>query len=305
MFGKCIKNYIFTLRYTFAVMGILFLGILIGGTILVSGSKNALTDMTEQIKDITANKDVTSEDVITDSCVSFLSEFESDSISDRGSIDDDGDMLVSGGEIQGGIVDAITKTVSIKFENFVDYVDKIGIVISGTIETILALMVVYVIVQMLAMVAGKSFVLMVERAEIEHRNAFHMIMARTLHNIGVIVLLFVAVFLLFEVPMVGAVFALFCPLLYCVVTLLTAILGQGKKHRAPFKNVFTIGNILTLFSSNIVILILFVAIGVGVLYISNLVVAFYIELSLWIVTSAAVALNADYIVYTQAKREIE
>jgi len=305
MFGKCLKNYFISLKYIFAVIGIMFIALMIGGTVFTKGASESFTKMTEQIKEATGNEKVNATTIANDLKIKLGSEMESDSITNRGTIDDDGDMMVSGGELQNAIVDAVTSSVSAQVDNFVDYVSELGKIISATIIQILLLLMIFVGIQILGTILAKGFVILCAGSEIEHRNMFHLIVARFLNTLFAAVTLVFLAWVLMSYPMVGVVCVIVYPAVYCIFSLLFSALAQGRKHRAPLSKILGIGNILTLLTSNILVLIICIAIGYGVLVISSGFVAFYVVLSLCIVTAAAVSINADMLTMAESHKKIE
>lgn len=304
MFGKCLRNYLFNLKYVFSILGVLFLAFLIGSMVFVNGAKASINNMTEQIKAITNNQALSSEEITSEISRGFINEFDGDGILNRGTIDDDGDMLVSGAEVEGSLVDAFTSTISKKVDNFVDNVTKIGAAIAEAIKSILVYAAIFIVIQFVGGVLSYGGTVLAGTTRFD-RNPVHIVLAGLINLIGMVAMAALIFILCYENPMIGVVVLIFVPVIYCVLELFVASVAQGKKHKAPMKEVLSIGNVITLFTTNVLALILYVAVGVGVGLISNFTIALYIIVSLYVVSAATVSLNATMICHLTAKAHRE
>ena len=59
MFLVCMKSHFSSLKFIFGVLGIMFLALLIGGSLLFSGTNRSINTMTENIKITTDQSDLT------------------------------------------------------------------------------------------------------------------------------------------------------------------------------------------------------------------------------------------------------
>lgn len=306
MFGKCIKNYFSCLRYVFGVLGILFLALLIGSGAFIKGTQSEIRTMTEKLSEATGAADLSVSSVtkaIRDGFNGELTADESGSAIEN--VDADDNRMISGSEVQTVVVNSITSAVKETVDNYTEYLAEVGTIVSEAITAILSLLAVFVFIQIIGIVVGRGSVLFCARADIEHRNPMHLIIAGSLHQLFIFAVLIFICWVSSLIPIAGVILICLYPILYCIVSLWGANITINKKKRASMKDVLSVKNVLMLFLGNIVEIVISFAIAVGIAYISNAIIAFYLLLSLGIVSAAAVSLNSDTIVYAMMLRKTE
>lgn len=295
MFGKCLKNYFVSLKYIFAVLGILFLGLLIGGSILRSGITKSFDEMTAQIVEITEDSDLSTDKIWMAIKSEFLGEYTNTALAAE--VDSDDDLFVSGQELQDYSVDAVSQAIASSVDNYAEYVSEIAKVVSQTFVKAISLLLLFFVIQIFAIIISRSSVLAFDTGELEHRNVLKLFGARCLHSILLFVYLLGIVAGIIYIPQVGGLLLVIFPLVYCIMSLFCANVSVGKKRRAPIGKSLHIKYILLLLITNLLELMVTLVLGIVIYTFLGFLTATYVVIALCIVASVAVSMNAETIVY--------
>ncbi len=292
--GICIKNYVSVLRYSFTALGIMFLMLLIGGSIFLNRSTKSVEKMVNRISTTTQNADLSLDGVgsalIDEFVTKTLNEFVEQS-------DANNDGFVSVSESKKAVENSFESVIQAKINNYTQYVENIEEIVMDTVTEISTIAMILIVVQIIGIVIAKGIIDFFAAMDIEHRNPIKVIFSRLAHSLITLLALFIVAFLLGAIPVVGGIFVLLSPIAYCIVSLVCSNLTLGKKHRLPFKQVLVPRNFLLLFVGDIIALACTAIIALFVLGISNFVISFYVAISLIIITTTSVSLNSDAIIH--------
>ena len=294
MFGKCLKSYFSNLRYIFVALGVIFLGLLIGGSILIKGYHKSVDELSSDISSSTGYE--ISSEQLSDGIIDNIQD-EIEGGGDIKSMDLDGDNLLSGDEIEDFIEESVTEAAVGEEMPEESILDKILTKIGNAVKEFLTRILLFLAIQVAALLLAQGLVHFFARSDVEHRNPVHVIWARLFHDVMVIVLVLLIVLAMVNIPRAGIVLLVLYPVLYCLLALFTANLCAGKDKRLPMKEALHIKNILFLLGMGVVEIILTVIIGFLILECANALIAFYIFMSLIIVMFASLSLNADTLIY--------
>lgn len=283
------KRYFASFKHIPGVLGVLFLALLIGGSVLFSGTANALNTMTSEIQFTTGQADL-STTRIWDAIKNSLAEDVT-----TGEYDQDGNKLVSTEEATNVVNQSIEDALSETVDNYADYVTKVSESVGNAVGTILLMILAFVAIQIISWIVGKWYVLANEKADFA-RQGEHTFKGWLLHN-GLIVVVFIIVIAGFCInETVGVIILCLYPLLYCIASLMSSNLAFDKKDRLSMKEALRVKNVLCLLGTNILQIILTVILAVIAVSVANLVIGIYLVITLFIIALATTTINSDAII---------
>ena len=284
MFKKCIKNYFHSLRYVLVILGAMFLTLMIGISIFINGSKNAISNMTDSVKTITHDTDLSFDEV-------------KEALKDTFGVKDDVSLTT-------GAEDVVTHDISTALENVVTnyttYAAEVVETVAIAVGKILLYIGFFFFIQILGLIFGHDLTYYFVRYDIKSRNIFAVILERLFRSIVVFLYLLFMVFVLMKLPIVGFILVLIYPFVYCIWSLLCAWVTGGKK-RPSFKSVVNFPNIFALFFGNLVAIVITIILGIVIGFVFNGIVAVLIMIALFVVASVANTLNASLFVFDLAE----
>jgi len=298
MILKCIKNYLYSLRLILAVLGILFLGLLIGGGILYRGADDILDQTSKQIKEISGDKNMNSDALMSEIIEAFRNETAASSKDATviiSAIDDNGDNCITSKELEDVVIDSVSNAISNNVEGYEENIPEISAVITDSIMNFYKLALIFGIFSVISIVICRIYVVTMAKTVDEHPNPMRQMVVRCLHDI-VIFATFICIFCVFDtLPIFGLILILLYPIIYSLMSLLVAYFTISKKHRAPIGNIVNVKNIFILLLCNILELIIAVGIAYAIVNFFSMIVALYLLTALVIITSAAGTLSAETI----------
>lgn len=284
MFRLCLKRFFTSLKYVFSVLGVLFLALLIGASVMISGFTKSVNTMVDEIKTTTQDADL-SFDRIKDAIVySFTGEEPEEKV-----------KILENGKTKVWMEETIEDAVSGVVENYAEYGASVATSIGNCVMGILSAIGLFMLAQILGIMCGRGLTNYFCRYEIEHRNVFKIFVARLLHNITITLSVILVIFCLINVPYLGLALVILYPVIYCILALISAYTTAGK-DRPLFKKVLSVRNVGALLASSVVMLLITGVFAALIFWISNVIIALYVNAAILIVVSVVVGLNADAIV---------
>lgn len=284
MFARCIKNYFHSLRYVFSALGVMFLALMIGISILISGYRDTITTMVNDVRELTDSTDL-SMTRITESFANTFKKQDADERRELASIDGTEEFVTE------SIGDAIAGTV----DNYANYAVGIAEIIGVTVTNLLLFIGVFALWQVLGVIFAGTLTQYFIRTDIEKRNIFKAFAARFVHCFFVILTLAIVVLVGYKWNYAGLVLLALYPFFYCFITLFSAYVTSGK-GRPKFRTVVRPRAIFALFAANLVSILFSILIGAVIFAIGSGVIGAYVAVALFIVSAAVTSLNASVIV---------
>ncbi len=287
------KNYFHSLRYVFSALGVMFLALMIGISVFISGYRNTITTMVTDVKELTDSTDLS----LTRVTQSIANAFRSQDSGERREL-----ASVDGAEefVTESIGDAISGTV----DNYANYASGIADIIGVTVANLLLFIGLFVLLQVLGVIFAGTLTQYFIRTDIEKRNIFKAFAARLIHCFFVILTIAIVVVIGYYRNYVGLVLLALYPFFYCFITLFSAYLTSGK-GRPGFKSVVRPRAIFALFAANLVSIAFSILVGAGIFAIGSGIIAVYIAIALFIVSAAVTSLNASVIVQFNREKACE
>lgn len=278
----CLKNYVHMLRYVLVVLGVLFISALIGSSLIYTNFNNAVHDMTEAIKDITDNTDL-SFDRVRDAIVNSFNDVEKDQVAES----------VTQYKVESDMTETIDEALSGVIDNYANYATDILEVIGGTVVVILFAFLIAFIIQIIAIFLSGDIVYYYSRRDIDKKNIFLLVIGRIVNTLVSLVILAVIAFVLMYLTGLGIILVAVYPFVAIFVFLLLSWMAVNKKKdKVAFGKVVNPKNYFTLLASGILILIGSLILGAIIYNIFGVITASYIFIALMIVTKETTRINA-------------
>lgn len=177
--------------------------------------------------------------------------------------------------------------------------------IAQHIVNVVASVFVFLFIQYVGILVGNIVVFLFERYDINHDNIFKICLEQLCRSI---LLFFVfaiisAVFVWVD-PTAGLVLLCLYPIAYCFVALLSAWLTAGKAKRPKWTESVTFGNMILLLISNILQILITMAVAVLAFYVFDVLAAVIIAVALLVIAMATTNLNAYAFIYNVEAVEI-
>lgn len=298
MIGKCIKNSFYSFRMILAVLGILFLGLLIGGGIVIKGTNNIMSDMAKQIKSTTNDISVDSDLLWGETIKAIRNETAASSMNLNimiSAIDDNGDKFISINELQDCVVDALSNVVSDNVKGFENSIPELSEIITNSYRNFCKLLFAFGLIFIISAVISRIFVVTLSKTDDEHPNPVRQMAVRSIHDVCIIAIIILLGALVVLMPKVGIIALIIYPLLYCLASLVFAQFTLKRKDRASITMVFGGMNVFILVLGNYAELIIAAIITFLIAKYFSAVVAIYLLVALVIVIFAATTLSAETI----------
>ncbi len=291
MIKNGILNFLKNLKHIFTPLGTLFLGVMFGICFLVSGFKTQVNLATTQIRQITAEADISYESL--KKCV--IDSFSEISFEDP----IEAIKTLTSQEWLNGTLKANLEN---QFQNYADFAIDIERAVISAINGYSVYIVMFVICSVLGLVGGYFLTRFLIRRSIAKRSFLKYILVSVLDGFltaGVAGLMVYLTMLWTPSIFITSIFSI---ILCGVVSLFEAYVIHAYKA-VPIKNIVNIKNIFALFASNLLIYLIALIISMIMFAITNAVVGWFITLSLLIVAFIVVSLNAEAYVKKVANKE--
>lgn len=263
MIKASVKTYWKNMRFLIMILGILFIFLLVGLTLLANGAAESVSTIGKELGNYIAENSLSFEPI-------------------GQAFQGEGHFFEALGTVAGNYAGyALT------------FVTNLGI---GVLK-IAGDVVIFVILFLLGIVVCHDVVFVLARNK-EKRGAIEAIFELFVRNVFVI-FYFLLVGYFFYVPflkVVGIVFLCAYPIAFCFLTLLAEWLVAGRE-RPQFTGVVTIKNIFLLFLENVIVLLISAVIGVLMYIFFGALIGFFLELALLILGNVSVALNGQAYVF--------
>lgn len=277
---QCLKNYVHMLRYVLVVLGVMFICTLIGSSVMFNGINETLHFMTDTIKEITNDSDL-SFDRVRDAIANSFNDIGKDQVAES----------VSKYQVENDMTETIDEALSGVVDNYTEYASEILKLIGSTVLDILAAIAVAIVIQIVGIFVAGDLVYYYSRRDIDKKNLFLLFLERLLGNVVSIVILFLIAFALMYFTGVGILLIVIYPFAACFGALLAAWGSLGKK-RVAFGKVVNFKNFLVLIGSSILIIIGSLILGFIIYNYIGIITATNIFIALMIVTKECTRINA-------------
>lgn len=280
MIKNGIKNYFSSLKYAFTLIGIFALGVVLGLSVLIPGIISALSELVDNIKTV-----VQSIEFDFDAVVAYLT--DAALAIDYSSARTVANTVLSADWIREVLLSCIDALVggSAAIEG------EIAAALDACITSIITDLVACLLIMIAGLLIGYYFTRWLVRRSIAKRSLWKFLLATladSIFSVGLIVFMawlatlwWVSVFISVIVGIV----------LVGLVSLFEAYMVHGK-GRVGLREVVNIKNILLLLLTNVIVLLISVAISALVIYI-NLIVGIFIALSFVLIAIMVAGLNAE------------
>ena len=275
------KNYLRDFKYVFSILGILFLALIISSSSLVTGTKNRINYMTNEIKTITNDTDLTFER-IRNALID-----EGKEISPEEAVTDIKNGK-AGEKVRETFGEALAGTVS----NYANYAGEILRVIGTTVAGLLIIVIRFVILLAVGILLSHDIPFFFARYEINDRNFFRVLLELVLRNLMVLASFLIVALAAWKLPpVVGIILLALYPLLYCFLSMLATWITAGK-NRPAFKQFVSFKNVLILFGVDLIEILITALIAGLVVLVSNWFIGIIVGLALLILAALCVTLNS-------------
>ena len=285
MFKACMKTYWKNIKYVFSILGILFLTILLTGSVLVTGTGKRIQYMTDEIKTVTNDTDLTF-NRIRDSLID-----ETKEISPEEALDD-----IKNGNTEQRAKETFGEALAGTVSNYANYAGEILAIIGTTLIGLLIVFIVAVGVFVLGIFASHDIVFFFARYDIKNRNFFKVWLELVLKDLIILASFLIVLFCAIKIPVAGVIMLALYPLLFCYLSMLSTWLTAGE-NRPSYKEFVTFKNVMILFGSDIVIILISVLVAGLMVLITNWFVGIIIGIALLIMTALTVSLNASAYIF--------
>lgn len=281
MLKSCMGNYWNCLKHTFTVLGILFLGIMLGLSAFFRMSSDAVTTMTTDIKSTYQEADL-SPGYITDAVSDRLQNIDEDDIQ----------AVIEAGDItpllEGEINDALNQVAG----NYKDFASKTAAAVEQCALMIGVAFGVLSAFILLSQIIGFFATEIGCRESLNKTNFFKVLLEMLVRFLGYALVFFIVYELCKYFPDYRKIFLYLSPIPFVFIGLVCAWLTSRSKE-ITFKNVVTLKNMALLLIADVLMLAISALIVYALYYIINPVVASVIALELVVVVLVALDLSAS------------
>lgn len=283
MYTKGLKTYKFTLRYVFFVLGVMFLAFLMGGSIAFKNSKKAIVTMAENVSAITNNSDL-SFDGVRDAIINSLNDTSADD--HVSSIKENGVSGAADSFIEDALVDVI--------DNYTEYAEEVSLEIGAAVLKIFQSLMIFVVIQVVVLIIAENAVAILAGRELLRNSVkgIRITVANRLCRWVYKLLIFgMIAFTLGKAPVIGILLIVCYPLLSCYLAMVSRYY-LAVKDKSKFREVVNFKTVFTLFAVDLTCIVFSIVIALLALMIIGGLAAFYVLLSLFVITNVSVRLNA-------------
>lgn len=263
MIKASLKTYWKNMRFLVMILGILFITLLLGTTLLVNGAAESISDIGKELGNYIAENSLSFEPI-------------------GQAFQGKGDFFDALGSVTGNYVGYV-----------LTFVSNLGIGVLKIARDIL----IFAVLFLIGIVVSHDVVFVLARNKAK-RGAVEALFEVFVRNVFMI-LYFVLIGYFFYVPflkIVGTVFICAYPIAFCFLTLLAEWLVAGK-NRPGFTSVVTIKNILVLFIENVIVLLISSVLGVLMYIFFGALIGFFLDLAILILGNVSVTLNGQAYVF--------
>ncbi len=263
MIKASLKTYWKNMRFLIMILGILFITLLVGTTLLVNGASESISTIGKELGNY-----------ISENSLSF-------------------EPIGHAFQGKGNFFDALGSVTGNYVGYVLTFISNLGIGVLKLARDIL----IFVVLLLIGIVVSHDVVFMLARNKAK-RGAVEAIFEIFVRNVFMI-LYFVLIGYFFYVPflkIVGTVFLCVYPIAFCFLTLLAEWLVAGK-DRPGFTSVVTIKNILVLFVENVIVLLISTVLGVLMYILFGALIGFFLDLAILILGNVSVTLNGQAYVF--------
>lgn len=263
MIKASLKTYWKNMRFLVMILGILFITLLLGTTLLVNGAAESISTIGKELGNYIAENSLSFEPI-------------------GQTFQGKGDFFDALGSVTGNYVGYV-----------LTFVSNLGIGVLKIARDIL----IFAVLFLIGIVVSHDVVFVLARNKAK-RGAVEALFEVFVRNVFMI-LYFVLIGYFFYVPflkIVGTVFICAYPIAFCFLTLLAEWLVAGK-NRPGFTSVVTIKNILVLFIENVIVLLISSVLGVLMYIFFGALIGFFLDLAILILGNVSVTLNGQAYVF--------
>lgn len=280
MIKNGIKNYFVSLKYAFTLIGIFALGVALGLSVLIPGIISALSELVENVKTI-----VQSIEFDFDGVAAYLTDaVRAIDYSDARAVTN---TVLSADWIREVLLSCIDALVG----DSAAVEGEVAAALDACIASIITDLVACLLIMIAGLLIGYYFTRWLIRRSIAKRSLWKFLLvtfADSVFSVGLIVIMAWLATLWWASVFITTVVGI---ILVGMVSLFEAYMTHGK-GRVGLREVVNVKNILKLLLTNVIVLIISVAISAIVIYI-NLIVGIFIALSFILVAMIVAGLNAE------------
>ena len=263
MIKASLKTYWKNMRFLIMILGILFITLLLGTTLLVNGAAESISTIGKELGNY-----------IAENSLSF-------------------EPIGQAFQGKGNFFDALGSVTGNYAGYVLTFISNLGIGVLKIARDI----VIFTVLFLIGIVVSHDVVFVLARNKAK-RGAVEALFEVFVRNVFMI-LYFVLIGYFFYVPflkIVGTVFICAYPIAFCFLTLLAEWLVAGK-NRPGFTSVVTIKNILVLFIENVIVLLISSVLGVLIYIFFGALIGFFLDLAILILGNVSVTLNGQAYVF--------
>ncbi|MCH5179841.1 MAG: hypothetical protein J1F32_01330 [Erysipelotrichales bacterium] len=286
MIKQGLKNFTNSLKYIFTPLGAMFLGIMVGLSILIPGIAVALSTLSNGIKTLSSNFNLDIGVLLNDIWSSIRSLDWSDPI---GSIK----TIFSSAWINNNLMQVLNSMLGTDFETFKS---QIGTLVGNFTLTVIINAVLFAILLIVGFIVGFCFTEFQMRKDIKKKSFGKMLLETFINGLFSILLIVVAIFLLVLWRWSIIISLLLMLLIISTFALLEDYIMRGNEKK-PLKSVFNFDSVKYYVLTNAIIYLITIAITIiGALI--NFMMGMFIGLALFQIAHITISINAQVYVDT-------
>ena len=293
MIKQGLKNYLSNLKYFFTPLGTLFLGIVIGISILIPGTINIIKNLGLEAGEILNNTSLNF-DAFQDILVTSIESLNWNNL-------DEALSYIFNYE---WVYNTLNRALQALVGDFGSSAEEISVLIESTITSFVPLLVQLVLFSLLGLVGGFFLTKWLVRKEIASRSIKKYIFVSIVDSI-LTALLVSFILWLVTVWQPSVIFTSFLAiLLFGLVALFEAYLVHSN-NKVDIKKIVNVKNVGKLFVSNLIIFVISISFTLLFGYLINDIVAFFVGISFIEISFIVISLNAESYVKNVATKQIK
>jgi len=181
--------------------------------------------------------------------------------------------------------------------NYIAYASEIIAYIAAAIAGIIVALLTFVIIQIVGLFISDFTITVYGRYDLSHDNVFKIILEQLVRAGFIIIWVALSIGMTVLNVYVGLAFFVFYPLVFCYIALFSAWLTTPKEVRPEYSSYVTFKNMLIMLGTNILQLLMSIAITVLIYFICGIIIAVVCGLALLVLAFANANLNAYAFLY--------
>lgn len=289
MIALSLKNFLKNLKYFFTPLGTLFLGIVVGLSVLLPGLSSIITNLGDEAKELLNNTSLNF-DALGNTIINEISKLN------WASVDEALKTILN----KEWLYQVIDKSLRALAGDYGAVSAEIQRLIVDTINSFTPLLVTFVFFSLCGLFGGYFLTRMLVRKEIASRSFKKFILATLVDAFLTMTLISFGLWLLTIWSPSIYITVIVSVLLFGMLSLLEAYLSQAKKN-IKFEQIVNLKNSINLLISNIIICLIVLFLIVIISYFFNFILGFFIGISLLEIAFSIISLNAESYVKDLAK----